>query len=224
LRTRFSFQLDDTELALLAQEAEVRFAGVRCGIMDQMASSLGTSGHMLLLDTRSLERRLLPIPGGSELMVVDSGVPRSLAASGYNTRRAECEAAARELGVRALRDVQDIATVESLPSPLDRRARHVVSENARVLQGARDVDATTFGRLMNASHRSLRDDFEVSTTELNALVDLLQSHPCVYGARLTGAGFGGACVALLKQGEHHVVSEHVRRECLRQGVKGSVLL
>ena len=109
LRARFEVELDDSALALLAHQAEVRFAGVRCGIMDQMVSSLGAPDHMLFLDTRTLERALLPLPSASELMVIDSGVPRSLAASGYNTRRAECEAAARSLGVAALRDVQDVS-------------------------------------------------------------------------------------------------------------------
>jgi galactokinase len=224
LRTRFGVELDDTALALLAHQAEVRFAGVRCGIMDQMVSSLGSPGHMLFLDTRSLERALLPLPPDSEMMVIDSGVPRSLAASGYNTRRAECEAAAQRLGVRALRDVQDVSVTKQLEPPLDRRARHVVTENARVLEARRGVDATAFGALMSESHASLRDDFEVSTAELDLLVGLLQSLPQVHGARLTGAGFGGACVALLRQGEREPVMRRVLSECARQGLNASILV
>jgi galactokinase len=224
LRARFGVELDDSALALLAHQAEVRFAGVRCGIMDQMVSSLGSPDHMLFLDTRSLERALLPLPPSSELMVLDSGVPRSLAASGYNTRRAECEAAARALGVPALRDVLDVSVTSPLDPPLDRRARHVVTENARVLQARRAIDATAFGALMNESHASLRDDFEVSTAELDLLVALLQSQPQVHGARLTGAGFGGACVALLRQGEHEIVAQTVLSECVRQGLRVSVLV
>src|SRR5205085_2167824 len=113
---------------------EISYAGVRCGIMDQMASSLADGEHMLFLDTRTLERKLLPFPAGTRFVVLDSGVPRTLAASGYNTRRAECEAAAAALGVPALRDVSDPSMVSVLPEPLKRRARHVVTENNRVLQ------------------------------------------------------------------------------------------
>ena len=198
VRTLWQLPLDDVQLALIGQQAEIRFAHVNCGIMDQMACSLADTAHMLFLDTRSLERRLLPFPAGAEIVVIDSGIPRSLAGSAYNQRRSECEQAAQLLGVPALRDVNDVADLALLPEPLKRRARHVVTENARVL------DATTpgiapaqFGRLMNASHASLRDDFEVSVPGLDELVTLLQTHPAVYGARLTGAGFGGACVALV---------------------------
>lgn len=198
LRALLSLPLDDVQIALLAQRAEIEYAGVRCGIMDQMASSLAGTDRALLIDTRTLARRDVPLPAGSAVLVLDSGVPRTLAGSGYNQRRSECEAAARQLGVASLRDVQDPAALEALPEPLRRRARHVVGENARVLQAADGVDAAAFGRLMNASHASLRDDYEVSTPELDQLVDLLQRHADVFGARLTGAGFGGACVALCR--------------------------
>jgi galactokinase len=164
---------------------------------------------MLFLDTRSLGRRVLPLPPGAECLVLDSGIARTLAGSKYNERRSECEAAAQALGVASLRDVDDPARVEALPSPLRERARHVVSENARVLQAAEGVDAAAFGRLMNASHDSLRDDYEVSIPELDRLVDLLRAQPAVYGARLTGAGFGGACVALVRQGQAPAVAQAV---------------
>jgi galactokinase len=198
LRALLALDLDDVALARLAQQAEIEDAGVRCGIMDQMAASLAHVGEMLFLDTRSLRRRVLPLPAGSELLVLDSGVARTLYGSGYNTRRGECEAAARALGVKALRDVASVADVEKLPEPLRRRARHVVSENARVLQAVEALRPDAFGALMNASHASLRDDFEVSTPALDRLVALLQVHDAVFGARLTGAGFGGACVALCR--------------------------
>ncbi|TZF90950.1 galactokinase [Cognatilysobacter lacus] len=201
LRELLSLDIDDVQIARMAQRAEIDFAGVNCGIMDQMASSLADETHMLFLDTRTLERRLVPRPADTELLVVDSGLSRSLAASAYNTRRSECEAAARMLGVPALRDVDAADRVESLDEPHRRRARHVVTENARVLRAVAGVDAGTFGRLMNESHASLRDDYEVSVPELDRLVSLLQAHPSVYGARLTGAGFGGACVALCRAGE-----------------------
>lgn len=202
LRELYRLPLDDVQIALLAQKAEVEYVGVRCGIMDQMAASAGRLGQALFLDTRSLESRLVPLPEGYRVVVLDSGVPRRLAESGYNTRRAECEEAARLLGVKALRDVgpQDLPRVEALPEPVNRRARHVVTENARVLEGLealRRGDVQRFGELMYASHASLRDDYEVSIPELDELVEVACKHGAI-GARLTGAGFGGAAVALIK--------------------------
>jgi galactokinase len=206
LRECTNATLDDVELARLAQSAEIRHAGVNCGIMDQMASSLAAPGRMLFLDTRTLERRLLALPAGSAIAVIDSGVARSLASSEYNVRRTQCEQAARLLHVRALRDVPHEERLGALSEPLRRRARHVVSENRRVLD-ALEADAATFGRLMDESHRSLSEDYEVSTPQLDELVRRLQEQPAVYGARLTGAGFGGACVALCRAGEARVAAE-----------------
>jgi galactokinase len=209
LRQLFSLRLDDVSIAQLAQRAEIRYAGVNCGIMDQMASSLADTRSMLFLDTRTLQRRVLPLPARAEILVVDSGVARSLAASKYNDRCAECQQAARLLGVKALRNVSDLAAIEELPEPLRRRARHVVRENNRVLRAVEPIDAESFGELMNASHSSLRDDYEVSIAQQDRLVELLQNHSAVYGARLTGAGFGGACVALCVEGEAHAIGERV---------------
>jgi hypothetical protein len=127
------------------------------------------------------------------------GTPRALAASAFNLRRRECELAAQALGAPSLREVDDLERVARLPAPLDRRARHVVTENRRVLMAAHR-SAPEFGQLMNASHASLRDDFEVSVPPLDVLVQCLQEHRQVFGARLTGAGFGGACVALVRSG------------------------
>ncbi|WP_415784547.1 galactokinase [Deinococcus saxicola] len=199
LRELYGLDLDDVALALRGVQVEHEFVGVKCGVMDQMASSLADTRTMLLIDTRSLERRAVPFPAGAEVLVVDSGVPRRLAESGYNERRAQVEEAARLLGVKELRDVTDIAVVETLPSPLRERARHVVSENARVLAGL-EADAAQFGQLMNATHASLRDDYAVSHPLVDDLVALLQAHPDVFGARITGAGFGGAVVALVREG------------------------
>jgi galactokinase len=196
LRSLLGLTIDDITIARIGQQAEIRYADVHCGIMDQMAASLASSQTMLFLDTRSLEYRLLPLPAGTELTVIDSGVVRTLAASKYNERRAECEEAARRLGVRALRDVTDAAVVERLPSPYRERARHVVSENARVLAAVQGVGAAHFGALMNASHASLRDDYRVSVAALDELTAILCEQPRVFGARLTGAGFGGAAIAL----------------------------
>jgi galactokinase len=224
LRELLGFALDDVQLALTAQRAESHYVGVRCGIMDQMASSLADTSHMVFLDTRTLERRRLPFPASSEIVVLDSGVPRSLESSGYNERRSECEAAARALGVAALRDVGDPAAAASLPAPLDRRARHVITENARVLAAAEGLSAERFGALMNASHASLRDDFEVSVEALDVLVEILQAHADVHGARLTGAGFGGACVALARAGTAADVKADALREFATRGYRGAALV
>lgn len=224
LRQLLGLLLDDVQVAQMAQRAEIDHAGVRCGILDQMASSLADTDRALLLDTRSLERRFVPLPPHSAILVIDSGVPRSLAASAYNLRRAECEQAALLLGVASLRDVPDAVAVETLPEPMRRRARHVLTENARVLQAVDCASAQDFGLLMNASHASLRDDYEVSIPQLDRLVLLLQEHPDVFGARLTGAGFGGACVALCRDSALADIAEGVVKAYDRTGGRGRVLV
>jgi galactokinase len=202
-----SLDLDDVRIAQLGQQAEIQYAGVECGIMDQMASSLADTEHMLFLDTRTLKRQVIAFPSGTEILVIDSGVPRTLAGSGYNQRRAECEESARLLGIKALRDVSDPQAVERLPEPLKQRARHVITENNRVLEALQVVSAQRFGELMNASHASLRDDYEVSVTALDTLVAMLQETPGVFGSRLTGAGFGGASVALVAFGQARAIAQ-----------------
>jgi galactokinase len=192
--------LQPDEIAALAHQAEVEHAGVACGVMDQIACSIGEPGRMLFLDTMTMERRLVPLPKGTELLVVNSGIPRALAGTQYNQRRAECEAAAAMLGVPSLRLVSDLPALERLPSPLRERARHVVTENTRVL-AALNADAAEFGALMTASHASLREDYAVSLPAIDQLIAALQRCSGVFGARLTGAGFGGCCVALVAAGE-----------------------
>jgi galactokinase len=189
------------QLAQLCQRAEQRASGVPCGIMDQLASAAGVDGALLLIDCRALT--VTPYPLRPELAVaaVHSGQDRTLAGSAYADRRAECEAAEREIG--ALRDatLDDVAQLRD--RALRRRARHVVTENARVAAFARAMetgDAAGAGALMLESHASLRDDFEVSTPVLDALVERLAATPGVWGARLTGGGFGGAVVALTETG------------------------
>lgn len=209
LRSLLELTLDDVALALIGQQAEVRYAQVNCGIMDQMAASLANSAQMLFLDARTLEYELLPMPPDTALIVIDSGVARTLAESKYNLRRRECEEAARLLGVAALRDVGEAQQVERLPQPYRKRARHVVLENLRVLQARTRPGARRFGELMNESHASLRDDYEVSIPELDELTALLRGQPDVFGARLTGAGFGGACVALCRLGRAGAVGHEV---------------
>lgn len=190
---------DAVDLALMAHRAETRHVGVLCGVIDQMASSLATPDRMLFLDTRSLRYELRPLPAGAEILVLDSGTRRALASSAYNQRIEECRAAAAALGVTSLRDVDDPAAVERLGEPLRRRARFVFAENARVTRAVR-ARADEFGRLMKASHAGLRDDFEVVAPAVDALVTALNNRDDVYGARMTGAGFGGACVALVEAG------------------------
>ncbi|MBZ9712070.1 galactokinase [Deinococcus multiflagellatus] len=218
LRLLGDLTADDERIALIAQRVEHDYVGVQCGIMDQMASSVADEHTLLLLDTRSLERRTLPLPAGTQVLVLDSGVPRQLAESGYNERRAQVEEAARLLGVPQLRDVTDVAALDALPSPLRERARHVVTENARVLAAVEDgVDEVRFGTLMNASHASLRDDYAVSHPRVDELVAALQGHPRVYGARMTGAGFGGAVVALVRDGHAGAVAQAVLADYGPQG-------
>jgi len=224
LRTLLSLDLDDVVIAQLAQRAEIEYANVRCGIMDQMASSLAATDRALLIDTRSLERRDVPLPAGSAVLVLDSGVARTLAGSGYNQRRSECEAAAQALGIASLREVTSLQQLDVLPDVQKRRARHVYTENARVMSALDCQDARGFGQLMNESHASLRDDYEVSTGELNLLVDLLQAQPGVFGARLTGAGFGGACVALCEPARLLEVADAVLGKYNGQGHSGKRLV
>ena len=157
-------------------------------------------------------------------MVIDSGVPRTLAGSGYNQRRAECEEAAHLLGVKALRDITDPQAVAELPEPQRRRARHVITEDNRVLEALQGVSAERFGELMNASHASLRDDYEVSVPALDTLVAMLQETPGLFGARLTGAGFGGACVALVAAGKGGAISRDVMEKYKRSGHAGRILV
>jgi galactokinase len=189
-----------------------------------MASSLCDERNMLFIDARTLEHRLAPLPPDTELIVIDSGVPRTLAASKYNERRAECEEASRKLGVKALRDVVDPGAVEDLPEPLRRRARHVVLEDLRVLEAAQGVSAERFGALMNASHESLRDDYEVSIPELDLLVTALRAAPGVLGARLTGAGFGGATVALCRAGQAVQAAQAALSTYNKAGRQGRILI
>jgi galactokinase len=224
LRSLLDLNFDDVEIARLGQQAETQYAGVSCGILDQMASSFADTRHMLFLDTRTLDRQLLPFPAGAEIVVIDSGVMRSLAGSGYNQRRAECESAARLLGVKTLRDVKDPQIADSLPAVLCQRARHVITENNRVLQVLEGISAATFGELMNASHASLRDDYEVSVPALDRLVDILQNTSGVFGARLTGAGFGGAVVALVAAGEGKAIARFVLDCYSRAGERGRILV
>jgi galactokinase len=204
--------VDPVALVKLCQKAENDFVGTRCGIMDQFISRCGHARRALWLDCRSLDYRLLPLPPETTIVICNTMVRHELASGEYNKRRAECEAGvtilARELPhVRALRDVT-LADLEryggDLPDPILRRCRHVVSENVRVMEAAGALDrgdATAFGLLMADSHRSLRDDYEVSCAELDIMVKRAGEAKGVFGARMTGGGFGG-CTVNLVQTEH----------------------
>ncbi len=197
-------EIDPVRAALLSQRAENTFVGVQCGIMDQFIASLGQAGHALLVDCRSLDYRRVPLPEGVSIVVAHTGIHRGLSSSEYNTRRSQCEAGAQAFGVKALRDVS-VETFEArkheLPPAIAARCQHVVYENARVLQSVQaleDGDLDTFGRLMIQSHASLRDLYEVSCLELDTMVKIMRDAPGCFGARLTGAGFGGCAVAVTR--------------------------
>jgi galactokinase len=201
-------QSNRTKLARLCQQAENEFVGARCGIMDQFVVSHGKRDHALLLDCRSLEYRLLPLGEDVRLVICNTMVRHAIAGGEYNRRRAECEAGVECLskhfqGVRALRDatLEQLAALNGeLPDRILRRCRHVISENARVVEAAAALtrnDLGTFGGLMRESHRSLRDDYEVSCPELDLMVQLAEQAKGVYGARMTGGGFGGCTINLV---------------------------
>jgi galactokinase len=201
--------------AKLCQQAENQYVGVNCGIMDQFASACGAAGQLLLLDCRALTWETVPLPDSVAIVVADTTARRELGNSEYNLRRAHCEAAARELslvlpGIRALRDVSvlDFNRYASRLEPIvAQRARHVVEEcerAPRAVQHLRAGEVAAFGQLMNACHASLRDLYEVSCPELNVMVEVAQTLPGCYGARLTGAGFGGCTVNLVAAAQAEV--------------------
>ncbi|WP_313634074.1 galactokinase [Massilia timonae] len=198
--------LGPIEAALVAQRAENDFVGCKCGNMDQISSACGVQDHALLIDCRSLQVSPVPIPAGAAIMIVESHITRGLVDSAYNTRRAQCEQAARHFGVPFLRDV-DLATLAEKGDGLDpvalRRARHVVSENARVVAAAEALaagDLERMGELMAASHASMRDDFEITVPAIDRLVDIVKDAiGDAGGVRMTGGGFGGCVVALVPE-------------------------
>jgi galactokinase len=214
LRQLAGLALDDVAIARLAQAAETDFVGAPVGIMDQMACSVGRDREALFLDTRTLAFERVALPETAELIVIDSGVTHSHAAGEYRTRREESFAAAARLGVHVLRDVgiDALPRVAQLPPVLCRRARHVITENQRVYDAVaalRRGDLPALGSLLNASHVSMRDDYEISTPDIDALVAIGQSHADVYGARMTGGGFGGAVVMLARAGRGMAVARAV---------------
>jgi galactokinase len=209
------FSWDPVTMARLGQRVENHWLGINSGIMDQMISATGRAGHALLIDCRTLMTESVPLPPDTAVIVLDTATRRGLVDSAYNERRVQCEAAARFFGVPALRDVT-LAEFEAQADQLDpvtrRRARHVITENNRTLQAAeamRQGDAIALGRLMDASHASLRHDFAVSSPELDQMVECARPQNGCYGARMTGAGFGGCAVALVRHEAVHAFTTAV---------------
>jgi galactokinase len=210
----FDLALDDEACVRIAHAAETEFAGARAGMLDQLASVYGRRSEALFIDMRDQAMRAIPLPPTVELAVIDSGTRHEHATGGYNRRREECEDACRHLGIASLRELdgRPLDTIlERLPPPLDRRVRHVVTENERVREavvalGAQD-DAR-LGSLLSGSHDSLRDDYEVSTPELDRLVELAAAAGAL-GARLVGGGFGGSIIALGRRGGAKELAAHV---------------
>lgn len=201
------FPWDPVEMALVGQGAENNWVGVNCGIMDQMISACGKEGHAYLLDCRSLEGEHVPLPQGVKIVILDTTTRRGLVDSAYNERREQCEAAAAFFGKELLRDVsfEEFSAREAdLAENTRKRARHVITEDVRTLAAVKAMnagDAEKLGELMNESHDSLRDDFEVSNDALNSMVNIAREAPGCFGARMTGAGFGGCAVALVAEAD-----------------------
>ncbi len=221
-RNLLHLDVDPVYLVKISRKAENQFVGVPCGIMDQFISALGRENHALFLDCRDLSYRHVPLRDDVKIVVCNSGVKRALAQSEYEVRLNQCRQAVAQiastgLAVKSLRDVEpaDLEAARSVLSGiLFRRARHVVTENHRVLEAVKVLesgDIERFGQLMNASHESLRDDYEVSSKELDVLVELAWKQPGVLGARMTGAGFGGCTVNLVRQDAAEAFAEAVRR-------------
>jgi len=225
--------LDPVEKALLCQKAEHDFAGVPCGIMDQFISALGREGHLLLLDCRTRKTEIVPLQDPSvALLIINTNVKHELSGGEYAERRAQCEEATRNLGVESLRDV----TVEQLENGKSkmrelvyRRARHVIGEISRTVRAAGCVhqsDWPAVGRLMHASHVALRDDYEVSCSELDAVGEIAEGigeKGGVYGCRMTGGGFGGCCVALVKASKVEDISKKIAADYkARTGIAATI--
>ena len=229
MRAVHRLALDDVELAILARAVETDFVGAPVGIMDPMACSLGRAAHALFLDTRTLAYEHVPLPPGLAIIVLNSGITHRHAGGGYRDRQRESFEAATALGVGVLRDAAGTPpeALTALPTPLARRARHVIDENRRVLaavEAIRQGDGTALGRLLTESHASLRDDYEVSTPEIDTLVAIAARQPAVYGARLTGGGFGGAVIVAARNTTADVTAQVICREYIEKtGRLGEIL-
>jgi galactokinase len=236
LQSLFGFEMSRVDVATLCQRVEHRYAGVMCGIMDQFASGLGRSGHALLLDCRTLSNVNIPVNlGDHRIVIISSGVKRELASSAYNDRRLQCEEGVAlfkqyDPTIASLRDVTaDLfdAYGDQLSEVVFRRCRHVITENTRVLDASAALSAdelAQFGRLMTASHHSLRDDFEVSCDELDFLVDIANTTEGVLGSRMTGAGFGGCTVTLIHADAMEILNANLLAYTDRFGLRPEIFI
>jgi len=213
---------DPVLMAELCQKAENQWVGVKCGIMDQMICAIGQKDHAILIDCRSLKAQAVSLPNNTVIVIMDTTTRRGLVGSAYNERRQQCECVAQAMGAKFLRDVS-LQTLYSHKAKLEplayQRAHHVISENARVLEAVEAMhqnDALKLGQLMLDSHNSLNRDFDVCNEALNTMVNIAKDMPGCYGARMTGAGFGGCAVALLEKSEAEHFAEAVKKEFYRQ--------
>jgi galactokinase len=218
LNQLFSLGLNELQIAQLGQKVENEFVGARVGIMDQMAASIGILNEALFIDTRDLSFRRIALPfDAMELIVINSGIAHSNAFSAYNERRAQCEEACRLLGVSMLRDLttKDLPKLDVLPEVIKRRARHVITENERVVEAVKAIEGRKMkrlGELFTLSHQSMRNDYETSIPEIDQLVEIANSKKEIWGARLTGGGFGGSIVALCRPGKSRKCAREIQFE------------
>jgi galactokinase len=230
LRMAFRLDIEDLPIARTAQRAENQFVGAQVGIMDPMVCSLGDGEHALFIDARDFSYQRVSLPKNAELVVINSGLAHQHSAGDYNTRRSECEQACSLLSIQQLRDltVADLPQLAALPEVLQRRARHVITENDRVLaavEAFQNGDLATAGRLFYASQDSQRDDYQVSIPEVDLLIDLARPDSAVYGARLTGGGFGGSVVMLAKAGAGRIVGRRIAEQyAAKTGLRATVLV
>ncbi len=222
---------DPVQMALSCQKAENHWVGINSGIMDQIISACGKENFALMIDCRNLKIIHVPLPKNTQIVILDTATRRGLVDSAYNERKAQCDAVACHFDVKALRDItQDQLEKRAgiLDLTLYRRAQHVISENQRVLDAVKAFkkgDAEGLGLLMNQSHASMRDDFEISRKEMDQMVSIAQSQPSCYGARMTGGGFGGCAVALVAEDQVEKFQEAVVREYKEiTGLKAKVYL
>jgi galactokinase len=226
----YALDISQVDIALNGQQAENEFVGCNCGIMDQLISACGEQHHALLLDCRSLQTQSVPMPKDMTVMIINSNKKRGLVDSEYNTRRLQCEVAASVFGVKALRDVtmdQFNARINELDTVVAKRARHVISENDRTEKAAIALskgDMQLMGQLMEASHNSMRDDFEITVPEVDLIVDIVKAEiGRLGGVRMTGGGFGGCVVALVPPSlVEQVTAALISQYQVRTGLKESI--
>jgi galactokinase len=212
LREAFHLSIDELQMAQIGRAAENEFVGAKVGIMDQMSAALGKDGYALFIDTLNLHYEYIHLPPKCAIAALHSGIQHDNRSGDYNLRREECEEACRLLGVEKLRDltINDLSRVEKLPDPFRKRARHVITENERVLEAVQAIKSENnaeLGRLVYASHDSLKNDFEVSIPAIDWLVDQAKKVRSIYGARITGGGFGGSVLFLVDPRDIQVLTE-----------------